>query len=81
MESVGNIEYDEELGALKGMIDYPCGCKTRVLIYENAKGDFSVRCPVCGKFCRFNSEMMSGRVVRPVRGAVKKLNLPKPPSR
>ena len=78
---MGNVDYDEELGALKGMIDYPCGCNTRVLIYENAKGDFSVRCPVCGKFCRFNSELMSGRVVRPVRGAVRKLNLGKPPSR
>ena len=72
---------DDELGSLRGMIEFPCGCKARALIYEGSKGQFSVQCPICGKYTRFDSGTMSAVTVRPVRGAVRKLNLRKPPSR
>ena len=65
---------DEEFGELKGMIDFPCGCKARVLIYEGSKGQFSVQCPICGKFTLFDSGAMSAVTTRPARGAIQKLN-------
>ena len=73
---------DEELGELKGMIDFPCGCKAKVLIYEVSKGQFSVPCPICGKFTLFDSGTMSAVTVKAARGAVRKLNMRGPsPSR
>ena len=72
---MNSLDYDEELGALKGMIDYPCGCKAKALIYEGSKGEFSVPCPVCGRFSRFDSGRMTAEVTRPARGAVEKLQL------
>ena len=66
---------DEELGELKGMIDFPCGCKAKVLIYEGSKGQFSVQCPICGKFTLFDSGAMSAVTTKPARGAVQKLNM------
>ena len=73
---MGNVDYDEELGALKGMIDYPCGCKARALIYEGSGGKFSVPCPVCGRFACFDSVRMTATVIRPVRGAIRRMKPP-----
>ena len=66
---------EEELGELKGMIDFPCGCKARALIYEGSKGQFSVPCPICGKFTLFDSGSMSAVTTQPMRGAVHKLKI------
>ena len=76
------MEKDDELGDLKGKIDFPCGCKAKALIYEGSKGQFSVPCPICGKFTLFDSDTMSAVTVKAARGAVHKLNMRGPsPSR
>ena len=62
------MENDEELGELKGAIDYPCGCKARVLIYEESKGRFSVCCPICGKYALFDSGRMTAELTGPCGG-------------
>ncbi len=72
---------DEDLGELKGMIDFPCGCKARALIYEGSKGKFSVSCPICGRFTLFNSGQMSAVTVKPMCGASSRFKMKtKPPS-
>ncbi len=76
------MEVDEELGELKGMINFPCGCKAKALIYEGSKGQFSVPCPICGKYTLFNSGQMSTVTVKPMRGASQRFKLKtRPPSR
>ena len=69
------MEVDEELGELKGMINFPCGCKAKALIYEGSKGQFSVPCPICGKFTLFNSGQMTAVTVKPMRGASHRFKL------
>ncbi|MBO5543602.1 MAG: hypothetical protein J5949_03095 [Oscillospiraceae bacterium] len=69
------MEKNEDSGELKGMIDFPCGCKAKALIYKDSKGRFSVRCPVCGKYTRFDSDTMSAETIGAVRGATRKLKI------
>lgn len=59
---------------LKGMIAFPCGCKAKVLVYEEAKGRISTPCPICGKIALFYQEEMTAEVSGPARGASCKLN-------
>ena len=66
---------DDDLGELKGSIDFPCGCKAKAMIYEGSKGQFSVQCPICGKFTLFDSGQMSAVTTGPLRGASHKLNM------
>ncbi|MBQ9664622.1 MAG: hypothetical protein IJV40_15865 [Oscillospiraceae bacterium] len=74
------MEYDEELGALIGSIDFPC-CKARALIYEGTKARFSVQCPICGKFTLFDTGQMSAATIKPLKGATRrKLKIGSSPS-
>lgn len=58
---------------LRGYIEYPCGCKAKVLVYNDAHGTTSVQCPICGKYAMFNYDGMTAVITKAARGAVHKL--------
>lgn len=65
-------EVDIELN-LKGAIRYACGCKAQILVYEGARGQTSIQCPVCGKYCLFDYDTMTAKRVKPLRkGRIRK---------
>jgi len=63
---------------LRGYIPFPCGCKSKILVYEGTAGKTSTQCPICGKYAVFFYDTMSAERIKPARGAVQKLNLKKP---
>ncbi len=60
-----------------GYIEYPCGCHTKMLVYEGTVGYISSRCPNCQKFARFNFEQMTSEPCQAAQGVVQKLKLKK----
>ena len=58
--------------AVKGMIPYPCCPKETVMVYLNAHGQVSNKCPRCGKFARFDYDRMTATAVKAYRGASQK---------
>ncbi len=68
----GNFGNDVDSGtncAVKGMIPYPCCPKETVVVFMNAHGQVSIKCPRCGKFARFDYDRMSATAFRAYRGA------------
>ncbi|MBR3019354.1 MAG: hypothetical protein IKH57_20120 [Clostridia bacterium] len=55
--------------AVKGMISYPCCPKETVIVFLNAHGQVSIKCPRCGKFARFDYDRMAATAFRAYRGA------------
>ncbi len=55
--------------AVKGMISYPCCPKETVIVFLNAHGQASIKCPKCGKFARFDYDRMAATAFRAYRGA------------
>ena len=55
--------------AVKGMISYPCCPKETVIVFLNAHGQVSIKCPKCGKFARFDYDRMAATAFRAYRGA------------
>lgn len=55
--------------AVKGMIPYPCCPKEKVIVYLDAHGQVSNKCPRCGKFARFDYDRMTATEVSACRGA------------
>lgn len=60
---------DDIFKGLKGMINYPCGCKARVLVYKGTHGKASVQCPTCGKYALFCYDDMTAVPYKSSRGA------------
>lgn len=54
---------------IRGMIPYPCCPKENMLVFADARGHASGRCPRCGKFARFDYDRMTARAMKPSRGA------------
>ena len=54
---------------VRGMISYPCCPGETVMVYQNAHGQVSNKCPRCGKFARFDYDRMTATAVRACRGA------------
>ena len=59
-------EVDIELN-LKGVIRYACGCKAQILVYKGTRGQTSIKCPVCGKYCLLDYDAMTATGVKPLR--------------
>ena len=38
---------DNIFDGLRGYIEYPCGCKAKILVYNDAHGTTSIQCPIC----------------------------------
>ena len=55
--------------AVKGMISYPCCPKETVIVFLNAHGQASIKCPKCGKCARFDYDRMAATAFRAYRGA------------
>ena len=55
--------------SVKGMISYPCCPKETVMVYRDAHGQASNKCPRCGKFARFDYDRMTATAVKALRGA------------
>ena len=53
---------------IKGMIQYPCGCSPKVLVYEGTFGYSAVQCPACKKYAMFDYEHMTARPMAPIKG-------------
>ena len=62
---------------IKGYIEYPCGCKTKLFVYEGTVGRTSDRCPKCQKFAVFDFERMTAFPCRAAQGMTQKLKLKK----
>ncbi len=62
---------------LKGMIEYPCGCGPKVLVYEGTTGKVSGQCPICKKYALFDYEQMISEPCGATRGAVHNLKMKK----
>lgn len=60
---------DDIMEDLRGYIEFPCGCKAKILVYNDAHGTTSIQCPVCGKFAIFNYDSMSAVKSKAARGA------------
>lgn len=60
---------------LRGYIQYPCGCKAKILVYEGTVGKTSIQCPVCGKYAVFYYDEMCAERAKPARGAIERMNL------
>ncbi len=54
---------------VKGMIPYPCCPKETVIVFLDAHGQVSNKCPRCGKFARFDYDRMTATAARAFRGA------------
>lgn len=76
IEGGSDIMEDDIYKDLKGTIDYPCGCKARVLVYKGTQGKASMKCPGCGKYAIFCYDDMtairSNAVKRPKFGFTNK---------
>lgn len=64
---------DDIMEDLRGYIDFPCGCKSKILVYNDAHGTTSIQCPVCRKFAKFNYDRMTAVKSNPARGAIMRL--------
>lgn len=60
---------------IKGMIQYPCGCSPKVLVYEGTFGYSAVQCPACKKYAMFDYEHMTARPMEPIKGLTHALQL------
>ncbi len=54
---------------VKGMIPYPCCPRESAMVYLNAHGQVSTKCPRCGRFVKFDYDSMTAIVVNAIRGA------------
>ena len=50
---------DNIFDGLRGYIEYPCGCKAKILVYNDAHGTTSIQCPICRKYAVFNYDSMT----------------------
>ena len=71
MGKTGNKSGPASEGSVKGMIPYPCCPKERVMVFRGAHGRVSNKCPRCGRFARFDYDLMTASEVRAVRGATR----------
>ena len=55
--------------SVKGMVSYPCCPRETVIVFLNAHGQASIKCPRCGKFARFDYDRMTATTVCAYRGA------------
>ena len=60
---------------LRGYIQFPCGCKAKILVCEGTTGKTSTQCPICGKFSVFDFKTMTAERVKPARRVIQQLNL------
>ncbi len=60
---------------IKGMIQYPCGCSPKVLVYEGTFGYSAVQCPACKKYAMFDYEHMTAQPMAPIKGLTHTLQL------
>ncbi len=68
----GNTNVSSVNSEVKGMISYPCCPKETVIVFMNAHGQVSIKCPRCGKFARFDYDRMAATAFKPYRGASQK---------
>ena len=54
---------------VKGMISFPCCPKESVMVYADAHGRVSIKCPKCGRFAVFDYDEMCAEPCKPCRGA------------
>ena len=57
------------------MIQYPCGCPPKVLVYEGTFGYSAVQCPAYKKYAMFDYEHMTARPMAPIKGLTHTLQL------
>lgn len=57
------------------LIPFPCCPSAKVIVSGDAAGSLSTRCPVCGKFARFDLGAGTAEAIRPAKGAVHRLRL------
>ena len=69
----GHRMTDNIFDDLRGYIEYPCGCKAKILVYNDAHGTTSIQCPICRKYAVFNYDSMSAVAAKAARGAVHKI--------
>ncbi len=68
----GNENASSVNSEVKGMISYPCCPKETVIVFMNAHGQASIKCPRCGKFARFDYDRMAATAFKAYRGASQK---------
>ena len=68
----GNADAPSVNSEVKGMISYPCCPKETVIVFMNAHGQASIKCPRCGKFARFDYDRMAATAFKAYRGASQK---------
>lgn len=73
----GHRMTDNIFEGLRGYIEYPCGCKAKILVYDDARGSTSIQCPVCKKYAVFNYDRMTAVVAKAAKGAVHTMKLRK----
>ena len=56
-----------------GIISFPCHSKEKVLVYEDAKGCCSVKCPYCDRVALFNFDTMESAPSGAARGVIDRL--------
>ena len=59
--------------AVKGMIEFPCGCGSKDLVYIGATGKASHACPNCKRFAIFDYDSMTAIPSKALKGATQKL--------
>lgn len=70
---MGGSWMDDFFDELKGFIDFPCGCKARILVYKGTTGRSSSKCPICGRIGLFHFDSMTSERAQPARNAANKL--------
>lgn len=64
----GNLAYE-----LKGMIQFPCCEKEKIMVYEGSSGKCSIKCPKCGRYAIFDYDKMTAVPGEILRGAAHRL--------
>lgn len=58
---------------VRGMIHFPCHTKEKVLVYEDASGCCSMKCPYCERFALFDFDNMKASQIKACRGLIHKI--------
>ena len=62
-----------QINSIRGIIPFPCHAKEKILVYENAEGCCSVKCPSCDKFALFDFNSMQSKPVGAAKGIIHQL--------
>ena len=73
-KSEREVLMEKEINGVRGAIPFPCHTKEKVLVYSDADGHCSLKCPLCASFAMFDFKGMLSTPAPPARGMMRRIN-------